>query len=271
MRKKFIAGVLTASMMVPMLAFAQTDTQSQIQSLLSQIRALQEQLRVLIASSTPRIIDRDENRGQLGKRICLMLSRDLGPGSRGEDVRKLQEWLAEDRENGFNAEATGIFGPMTARAIAKFQMRTGIASSTDGRVGPLTRGFFERACGKGLSDRDDDVEKKRIAGEITATSGSTITVKAANGDSKVVNINASTTIKVFTTGTSTPTTGSMSDLTVGKKVVIAGTSSGSGTFTALSVHVGMPPPPPLMKKLFKFDHKGKKVLERDIEDDEEDD
>ncbi len=88
--------------------------------------------------------------GQVGKMLCITLSRNIGPGSQGDDVRKLQEMLAADPSTGFTASATGFFGPMTAKAMMHFQMNNGIASSSTGTVGPLTRGFFERSCGKGL-------------------------------------------------------------------------------------------------------------------------
>jgi len=268
MHKRLITGALIAATMLPAAAFAQTATVDvQIKALLSQIQALQLQLRTLIASSTANINVKIEGErvapGQLGKMACIMLNRNLGPGSRGDDVKKLQELLAEDRENGFNARATGLFGPATARAMAKFQMRMGIAARSDGHVGPMTRGFFERACGKGLGDDGDEDKRGKIRGEITATAASSITVKSGD-NSHVVNISASTTIHVFSTATSTPTVGSMSDLTMGKTVAAAGVVNADGSISALEVKVGMvpPPPPPMIRKIekiFKFDHRGKKV------------
>lgn len=90
------------------------------------------------------------NSGQMGKIACIRILRDLGPGSRGDDVKDLQHMLAEDAENGFVGTTTGYYGPMTMKAMMRFQLRNGIASTTIGTVGPLTRGFFERTCGKGL-------------------------------------------------------------------------------------------------------------------------
>ena len=65
---------------------------------------------------------------------------------------KLQVMLKSDSENDFDVNPTGVFGPITKHAMMKFHVRMGIAASstTDGSVGPLTRGFFNRACGKGL-------------------------------------------------------------------------------------------------------------------------
>lgn len=88
--------------------------------------------------------------GQMMKASCITLSRNLSIGSEGSDVRELQQALSEDPESGFTASSTGYFGPMTARALARFQEHNGIASTTTGFAGPLTRGFFEHRCGTGL-------------------------------------------------------------------------------------------------------------------------
>lgn len=102
--------------------------------------------------------------GQMGKMACITLNRNLGIGSRGDDVKSLQELLSEDPEDGFTAGATGFFGPLTAKALMHFQMNNGIASTTDGSVGPLTRGFFERRCGKGLGHDSSTATTTRAEG-----------------------------------------------------------------------------------------------------------
>ena len=279
MQKRIIAGAIIAAAMLPVLASAQTaDVKTQMQALLSQIQALQLQLKNLMASSSVGVMmKRDGDNmppGQVAKAMCIQLARNLRVGMSGDDVRSLQEMLREDKENGFMSNATGFFGPMTARAMAKFQMRMGITSSTDGAVGPLTRGYFERTCGKGLGKTDDDADKSRkIAGEITAVTTSSITIKSGNGDSRLVNITASTTIQVYSAATSTPTIGTMADLTVGKRASAAGTPNADGSLTALEVKVGMgveitSPPKPLIKML-KFDHRGKKLMEKMMDSDDD--
>ena len=278
MNKKLVAGVMMVSIMLPSLVFAQTDVRSQIESLMSQIRTLQAQLHMLLqeaASSTKATLGVPP--GQLSKAMCIRLGRNLRHGMEGEDVRALQEWLLEDKENTFIGRATGFFGPLTARAMARFQTKLGIASTTDGSVGPLTRGFFERQCGKGLSDDDGD-KRGKVAGEITAVATSSITVGKGEGKSHVVHITGSTTIKVFASATSTPTTGTMADLTLGKRVAASGTANADGSLTALEIRVGAstPPPFPALKKLqrlLKFDNRGKKVqdkIEESNDDDDED-
>ncbi len=88
--------------------------------------------------------------GQAAKAACIALRRDLGPGASGDDVKKLQDLLREDDGANFTVASTGFFGPMTMRAMARYQMKHGIASTTTGYVGPLTRAFLMRSCGKGL-------------------------------------------------------------------------------------------------------------------------
>jgi peptidoglycan hydrolase-like protein with peptidoglycan-binding domain len=184
--------------------------------------------------------------------VCVTLNRDLKIGSQGDDVKNIQQMLSQHPESGFSGSATGFFGPMTAKAMMMFQMRNGIASSTDGHVGPLTRGFFERHCGEGLGNGDGGqgmggmMNGGAITGSITANTGSSITISEKSGTSRVVNITASTTIQIFSTSTA-PIAGSVSDLTVGKMGGAKGTLNSDGSIQAMMIMVGMvPPPPPMM-------------------------
>src|SRR5262249_10236518 len=136
---KIIASLTAAAVMVPALSFAQaTSTQDQVQALLSQIQSLQQQLRALIASSSPKGGDWKNasstgpwmngtstppgmSPGQMGKMMCIAFTRNLGIGSHGDDVRELQDLLGQDPDSGFMASSTGFFGPLTARAMIKFQ------------------------------------------------------------------------------------------------------------------------------------------------------
>ena len=260
MNKKILTGIVVGAALVPMLAFAQTDTQTQIQNLLSQIKALQEQIKTLVAANAGSgnwkmgsTTDMQMPPGQMGKMRCILLNRNLRAGDHGDDVRDLQNMLAEDSDNEFHAGATGFFGPLTARAVMKFQMRMGIASSTDGSVGPLTRGFFERKCGKGLGMHDgpDMMQGGAVRGTITANNTSNITVQNLEGTSVVINITASTTIKVWN-GTSTPpVAGGVADLVVGKYAMADGPRNSDGSIQSVHIAVGdtLPPmPPPRNKK-----------------------
>ncbi|MBI4133185.1 peptidoglycan-binding protein, partial [Candidatus Uhrbacteria bacterium] len=60
-----------------------------------------------------------------------------------DDVRDLQEFLRA--EGYFSAQATGYFGPLTASAVAAWQVSQGLPPV--GRVGPLTRERVRAWCG----------------------------------------------------------------------------------------------------------------------------
>lgn len=82
-----------------------------------------------------------------GADSAYAFARDLYIGSRGEDVRALQQYLnthgfavALSAEGSLGQE-TDYFGPSTQAALAKFQAASGITPST-GYFGPMTRGYI---------------------------------------------------------------------------------------------------------------------------------
>jgi len=94
----------------------------------------------------------------LGKTLSLLEKnesiswfRNLSLGSRGEDVKALQEILINEGLWDSDAKATGYFGPITKRIVVKFQEKhasdvldsLGIAKGT-GFVGPSTRRYLEK-------------------------------------------------------------------------------------------------------------------------------
>ncbi|CAN5127457.1 hypothetical protein BH11PAT3_BH11PAT3_2450 [soil metagenome] len=108
-------------------------------------------------------------KGDMNRSMCAPIARNLGLGSRGEDVKELQKMLATDPTL-FNASSTGFFGKETARAMMMFQMKNGIATSTTGDVGPKTREFFKRQCASPRA-----LEMRRDRNEWNATSTATST------------------------------------------------------------------------------------------------
>ncbi|MDP3762806.1 MAG: peptidoglycan-binding protein [bacterium] len=64
------------------------------------------------------------------------LTRELGSGSKGDDVTALQEFLAKDKDIYPEGSATGYYGSLTTAAVRRFQAKYGI--SQVGRVGPAT-------------------------------------------------------------------------------------------------------------------------------------
>ncbi len=71
--------------------------------------------------------------------------RDLNQGIRGDDVRQLQTFLAQDK--GLYPEGTisGFYGPLTVKAVRAFQKKYGIDQV--GRVGPQTRAKLNEVFG----------------------------------------------------------------------------------------------------------------------------
>lgn len=76
------------------------------------------------------------------------LTANLHMGSEGEDVTRLQQFLAKDPTL-FQGQATGFFGPKTEDAVRHWQLEHGIVAtdtpmSNSGFVGPMTRGEMDR-------------------------------------------------------------------------------------------------------------------------------
>lgn len=102
-----------------------------------------DEYRKRMASTTPGVQGKGENRSDRAK--CVLLARNLKQGSQGDDVREFQKMLWE--EGHFMGSTTGFFGPMTTKAVAMWQEKYGIASSTNGGiVGMMTRKFLENRC-----------------------------------------------------------------------------------------------------------------------------
>lgn len=111
---------------------AQTST---ISTAITTMTQLQEQIRLL-----------EQRINELRMRLPLnqsttspafIFTSTLHIGMSGEEVSRLQEFLAQDREVYPEALVTGFFGPLTERAVMRFQAKNGIESL--GVVGPITR------------------------------------------------------------------------------------------------------------------------------------
>lgn len=294
--KKSIAGVAAVLALAPFGVFAQaTDTTAaaQAQALMQQIRALQEQLKTLMesggirgsggpgqmgtssvwqnGSSTPPGIPGGQGYGQYGVGVgmgmgggrmhCPNISRDLNVGSSGEDVKQLQEMLRDEPGTGFTAEATGYFGPMTAMAMRKYQMQSGISQSGDGRVGPLTRNFFKQRCGlgqgQGQGQRPGQGQGQpgmmlgTVRGNVAANNTTNIVIQPLGTSTVVAHIGSTTRIQLFNGTSSSPTIGTVADLTVDMKVQVSGPRNADGSIQAMMIMAGdfptdvMRPIPPM--------------------------
>jgi len=150
------------------LAHAQTtdDLQKQISELLGQVSQLQTLLQGagVPAAGAPAQpgypVTPAPSQGQIttapsttSSASCLSLSRDLRPGSQGEDVTRLQTFLAKDPAIYPEGQVTGYYGGLTQAAVQRWQVKYGIVTSGTpestgyGMVGPKTRRSFA-GCGE---------------------------------------------------------------------------------------------------------------------------
>ena len=74
--------------------------------------------------------------------LVIFFPRDLTVGAKGEDVSRLQQFLAKDSSIYPEGLATGYFGALTQKAVTRFQQKNNI-TPTRGYVGPLTRTKLE--------------------------------------------------------------------------------------------------------------------------------
>ena len=163
LRPKLFLLIITFGILFPIVFIsAQTsdatlDLRALIRDLQSQIQALQAQVKTLkqefggssetpvavpvesapVPAATPEAVPTVETPTSQPEAIPPELTRSLTRGASGDDVRKLQEFLAKDKEVYPDGLITGFFGPLTEGAVKKWQKKHGIEAL--GIVGPQTR------------------------------------------------------------------------------------------------------------------------------------
>jgi len=140
MKKSLTTALLFGTLIAPVFAHAQTaaSLQAQINALLQQITVLQAKLGTTAAPAPSAI-------------ACHSFSANLHAGATGADVAALQSTLTKDGET---VSATGYFGPLTAAAVSKFQVKyastilapVGLSQGT-GFVGASTRAMLNALYG----------------------------------------------------------------------------------------------------------------------------
>jgi len=143
--KKIIATLIGFAILfsipcLPNLAMATSATNSSnstIQSLLDQIEILKAQIEAL----QTQLQTFHKSAGEVKEakqeiKSTLRITRQLWKGLRNEDVTLLQEILATDPDIYPEGLVTGYFGPLTERAVKRFQKMAGIEQV--GRMGPKT-------------------------------------------------------------------------------------------------------------------------------------
>ncbi len=162
-------GFLLAVSFVPVFARAETSTSSDVsklENLLQQIKDLQDEIAALMNK---------QSNLQKELRETVALARELRLGMSSDDVKALQEILAADPEIYPEGLITGYYGPLTERAVLKFQKKYGLEQV--GFVGPKTLkklndlldddDFTCKAWGKLIAPG----QKKKIGGHMIDISG----------------------------------------------------------------------------------------------------
>ena len=115
-------------------------------------KEIKEEKRIEKETEKPKAIEFKEE-------ISPIFERDLEYGEKSEDVKRLQKLLALDKEIYPEGIVTGYFGPLTLKAVQRFQCKYGIVCQGDpqstgfGRVGPKTRAKLREVFGK-ISEKE---------------------------------------------------------------------------------------------------------------------
>lgn len=156
-----IIALLSVFICTPLLVRAVDAKDVSLASLQEMIEELQKQIQELqakIAELKNKIQDsggltiQKEEREEIKEQAknTLRLTRYLRRGMRGEDIETLQEFLATDPEVYPEGLVTGYFGPLTQRAVVRFQKMAGIDQI--GIVGPRTRSRINELLEEGAGE-----------------------------------------------------------------------------------------------------------------------
>ncbi|MBI3631187.1 MAG: peptidoglycan-binding protein [Candidatus Sungbacteria bacterium] len=118
-----------------------------------------------------------QNQGRFGATPPAfgVFARNLAPGQRDEEVRRLQELLARDKAVYPEGTASGFFGPATTRAVKNFQKKYGLPQV--GTVGPQTRKKLEELFGSGTSQQPAPTPQASTPTPTPAPSGQTSAIQ----------------------------------------------------------------------------------------------
>ncbi|MEK7669117.1 MAG: peptidoglycan-binding protein [Patescibacteria group bacterium] len=235
------------------IASAQTSSSTealmaQVQSLLKQIKSLQDQMVVL-----------NNQRMQLKTELqqTLQLTKSLRLGMTSDEVKLLQEMLATDSDIYPEGLTTGFFGPLTEKAVKKFQKKFGIEQA--GEVGPKTRARINALLSEGLGsagklppgwakkvdsmkeiedeDDDDDGDDDSDSGQAKITichKGQTLRVSSSafwghhnHGDT--MNACGTTAVSTPTTDTTAPVISNLASTTATTTAYVSWTTNENAT------------------------------------------
>ncbi len=153
-QKKFLTlFFITIFFITPIFSFAQNiDQESLIKQLLKQVQDLVKQIQDLqqqVSSIQSEFSNQPEIASSTAPKEAMppKLTRNLYRGSYGNDVRELQKFLSQDKKIYPERLITGYFGPLTEKALKKWQEKNGIKPA--GIVGSKTIAKFQE-IGKGM-------------------------------------------------------------------------------------------------------------------------
>ncbi len=164
---KFLAFLCFFGLLAPAFANAQSssDLQSQAQALLQQVAQLQAQLAAQgqgtsqtgTSNSNVTSLAGSATTAAAAPSACPNIGRVLKKGSSGEDVTRLQQYLALDASVYPEGTVSGYYGALTEKAVQRWQAKynivsSGTAASTGyGVVGPRTAAAIALLCSTGAS------------------------------------------------------------------------------------------------------------------------
>ncbi len=152
MKKALVVGLFIA-FLAPLVSSAVTieELRAQVTELLNRISQLQGTLGT--GTDTGTVTPTGTTSTQTVQ--CPYISRNLGIGATGEDVKRLQTFLAIDPAIYPEARASGYYGPLTEAAVKRFQCKNKIvcdgtpASTGYGVTGPRTAALLALQCPAG--------------------------------------------------------------------------------------------------------------------------
>lgn len=141
-KNTFLIGIFVIFAFVP-LFFTYAEDEDTLDSLRARIIELEAEVTQLKADIVKARGDVESVQAELA------LTRDLFVGMEGDDVKRLQEWLAQFKDIYPEGIVTGYYGPLTERAIKRLQQKHGLEQA--GTVGAQTREKIRVMLAEGAS------------------------------------------------------------------------------------------------------------------------
>lgn len=149
-----VALIVLASPLISS-ALTEAELRAQAEALLLQVQALQTQLATQGGASVSTPTNATTGAASNNSALCPALGRTLKRGSSGDDVTRLQQFLAQDPAIYPEGTVSGYFGALTEAAVQRWQAKFKIVSSGNpsttgyGVVGPRTAAAIAIVCSGG--------------------------------------------------------------------------------------------------------------------------